>query len=171
MKAVYAYCKYLHIHWKICEFLERRIRTLAKLYLFLQIAWDRFSKNDKEVIHWQSCIFLTVNVKMLHECNNYVYPIINDIIRLRFTDRLLITNECHCNLFCAALLRYFGAWGMWACSLFLSLWNSENTLTKFKNLLLQNHWANFNQTWHKASLCEGDINLFKWRAPPFSKGR
>ena len=38
---------------------------------------------------------------------------------------------------------------------------SENTLTKFKNLLLQNHWANFNQTWHKASLSEGDSNLFK----------
>ena len=36
------------------------------------------------------------------------------------------------------------------------------------HLLLQNHWASFNQTWHKASLCEGD--LFKWRAPPFSKG-
>ena len=24
------------------------------------------------------------------------------------------------------------------------------------HLLLQNHWANFNQTWHKASLGEGD---------------
>ena len=40
-----------------------------------------------------------------------------------------------------------------------------------KNLLLQNHWVNFNQTWHKVSLGEGDLNLFKWRAPPFSKGR
>ena len=39
------------------------------------------------------------------------------------------------------------------------------------HLLLQNHWANFNQTWHKASLGEGDSSLFKWRAPPFSKGR
>ena len=37
----------------------------------------------------------------------------------------------------------------------------SNTLTKFKNLLLQNHWANFNQTWHKASLGEGDSSLFK----------
>ena len=39
------------------------------------------------------------------------------------------------------------------------------------HLLLQNHWANFNQTWHKASLGKGDSSLFKWRAPPFSKGR
>ena len=39
------------------------------------------------------------------------------------------------------------------------------------HLLLQNHWANFNQTCHKASLGEGDSSLFKWRAPPFSKGR
>ena len=29
------------------------------------------------------------------------------------------------------------------------------------NLLLQNHWANFNQTWHKSSLDEGDSSLFK----------
>ena len=27
--------------------------------------------------------------------------------------------------------------------------NSENTLTKLKNLLLQNHWADFNKSWHK----------------------
>ena len=39
------------------------------------------------------------------------------------------------------------------------------------HLLLQNHWANFNQTWHKASLRDGGSSLFKWRAPPFSKGR
>ena len=31
-------------------------------------------------------------------------------------------------------------------------------------LLLQNHWANFNQTWHKESLSEGDSSLIKWRA-------
>ena len=39
------------------------------------------------------------------------------------------------------------------------------------HFLLQNHWANFNQTWHKASLGKGDSSLFKWRAPPFSKGK
>ena len=26
---------------------------------------------------------------------------------------------------------------------------------KFKNILLQNHLVNFNETWHKASLGEG----------------
>ena len=30
-------------------------------------------------------------------------------------------------------------------------------LTTFKNLLVQNHWANFNHTWHKASVDDGDI--------------
>jgi hypothetical protein len=30
-------------------------------------------------------------------------------------------------------------------------------------LLLQNHWANFNQTWHKSSLGEGHSSLFKRR--------
>ena len=32
------------------------------------------------------------------------------------------------------------------------------------HLLLQNHWVNFNQTWHKASLGEGDSSLFYRRA-------
>ena len=39
------------------------------------------------------------------------------------------------------------------------------------HLLLQNHWANFNQTWHKVSLGEGDSSLFKWRATSFPKWR
>ena len=38
-------------------------------------------------------------------------------------------------------------------------------------LLLKNRWANFNQTWHKSSLGEGDSKLLKWRGLPFSKGR
>ena len=29
------------------------------------------------------------------------------------------------------------------------------------HLLLQNHWANFNQIWHKASLGEGDSMFYK----------
>ena len=39
------------------------------------------------------------------------------------------------------------------------------------NLLFQNRRAIIIQTWHKASLGEGGQNLFKWRAPPFSKWR
>ena len=37
-------------------------------------------------------------------------------------------------------------------------------------LFIQNHWANFNQTWHKASLGEGYLSLNKWRARPFRRG-
>jgi hypothetical protein len=36
---------------------------------------------------------------------------------------------------------------------------SENRVESFENLL-QNYWANFNQTWHKSSLEGGDISLF-----------
>ena len=39
----------------------------------------------------------------------------------------------------------------------------------FFKILLQNHWANCNQTCSKASFVEGDLSLFKWRATPFSK--
>ena len=38
----------------------------------------------------------------------------------------------------------------------------------WKKKFLQTRWANFNQTWHKSLLAEGDSNLFKWRAPPFT---
>ena len=40
-------------------------------------------------------------------------------------------------------------------------------ITKFKNHLLQNYFANFNQTQHKASLDEGDSSKFKWKATFF----
>jgi hypothetical protein len=38
-------------------------------------------------------------------------------------------------------------------------------------LLLQNHWANFNQTRHKSSLGGGDSSFFKWRGLPLTKWR
>ena len=31
-------------------------------------------------------------------------------------------------------------------------------------LILQNHWFNFNQTWHKTSLGNWNSSLFKWKA-------
>ena len=37
------------------------------------------------------------------------------------------------------------------------------------HLLLKNHWANFNQSWHKASLVEGDSSLFK-KGPALFQG-
>ena len=37
--------------------------------------------------------------------------------------------------------------------------------------VIQKNEANFNQTWHKAFLGDGDSSLFKWRTLPFSKGR
>ena len=37
--------------------------------------------------------------------------------------------------------------------------------------LLQIYWANFNQTWHKASLDKRNYSLFKWMTtPPFLRG-
>ena len=40
----------------------------------------------------------------------------------------------------------------------------------FKNLFLQNHCANFNQTWHKTSLDEKDLNFFNEGLCLFSRG-
>ena len=35
--------------------------------------------------------------------------------------------------------------------------------------LLQDHWNNFNQTWHSASLGEGNSSLFKWRTMTYNR--
>ena len=51
------------------------------------------------------------------------------------------------------------------CNLSVYTWRVSSS----KAILLQNHWANFNQTWHKASLSNGDSSLFKWRTLPFSR--
>ena len=45
--------------------------------------------------------------------------------------------------------------------------NSENILMKLKIFFsIKNHWANVNQTWHKASLGEEYYSLFKGHAQP-----
>ena len=42
---------------------------------------------------------------------------------------------------------------------------------KFKSILLQNHWADFNQTCHNASLGEGGSSYLNIVPNPISKGR
>ena len=37
---------------------------------------------------------------------------------------------------------------------------NENTFTKFINIFLQNHWAYFNQTWHKSSLRKANSSCY-----------
>ena len=39
----------------------------------------------------------------------------------------------------------------------------QKYIDKIKKKFSKNHGANFNQTWHNASLGEGDSSLFKWR--------
>jgi hypothetical protein len=41
--------------------------------------------------------------------------------------------------------------------------NKKNGVGSFKNLLMKNYWAKFNQTWHKSSLGVGDSSFFKQR--------
>ena len=53
------------------------------------------------------------------------------------------------------------------CGYYLPL---KNTWTTFKNLLLKNHLANFNQTWHRVSLYKRDSNMLKWRVTSSFKG-
>ena len=48
--------------------------------------------------------------------------------------------------------------------------DSETTFKKFKTLLLQNHFANFNQTSHKASLGKENSSFFNKGPRPFPRG-
>jgi hypothetical protein len=44
--------------------------------------------------------------------------------------------------------------------------NHKNRVGSFKNLPLQNHWANFNQTWRKSSLGKGiQVSKMKGYSP------
>ena len=54
----------------------------------------------------------------------------------------------------------------------LSVRSSVRPFVNFSyfRFFFQNHWANFNQTWHKASLIVGDSGLFKGRPCPFLMG-
>ena len=45
------------------------IRSMANVYYFVQLLWNRFSINASEAV--QSDIFLTVNIPMLPNCDNY----------------------------------------------------------------------------------------------------
>ena len=45
-------------------FPESSIRTLSKIYHFLQLVWNGFTMNDREAV--QSDISFTVNIQMLH---------------------------------------------------------------------------------------------------------
>ena len=50
-------------------FSERTIRTIAKIYVnyIMQLVWNLFSMNDREVAQW-----LTVHdIQILHKCDNY----------------------------------------------------------------------------------------------------
>ena len=81
----------------------------------------------------------------------------------------LVNLSSFYRLFLAHLSRRF----KWAFLTKICLFSAIVVVINFSpfHLLLKNHWANFNQTWHKASLGEGDSSLFKWRALPFSNGR
>ena len=65
----------------------------------------------------------------------------------------------------------FTFWAFGSSELFLSEFvRCPSSLFSHFYLLLQNHWTNFNQICHKASLSEEDSSLFRCRAPPHFKG-
>jgi hypothetical protein len=54
-------------------------------------------------------------------------------------------------------------------SVCLSVWRLSVRLLYFR-LLLQNRWANFNQSWHKSSLGKQNSEFYKWRTTPLPQG-
>ena len=86
------------------------------------------------------------------------------------------SDPCHqsvspsvCKLFSSPELKAHGSFVIKICPLsvvvvvVIAVINSS-----YFHLFLQNHWANFNQTWYKAALGAGDSSLFKWSAVSFS---
>ena len=71
LKLIRACCVYVYLHriYWFDFFSVSTIRTMAKVYYFVQLVWNRFSMNGSEAV--QSDIFLTVNIPMLPNCDNY----------------------------------------------------------------------------------------------------
>ena len=51
------------------------------------------------------------------------------------------------------------------------LWNSEKTLTNFKNLLLRNHWANYKKNLTQIIFGRKEFKYVLMKGPRFFKGR
>ena len=88
---------------------------------------------------------------------------------------LFFSKYLHIAIWFLAHLSWKLKWAFWwpvmSClSVCQSVHSSSCKLSHF-HLLLQNHWANFSQTLHKAFLGEGNWSLNKWRDMPFFKGR
>ena len=64
-----------------------------------------------------------------------------------------------CNL-CATSMVFFGR---------IVNFHKTNVRNNKSIQILQNYWANFNQTWQKASFGKGDTSLFKMKGHAFSK--
>ena len=97
-------CVPVHIYRKFLFdfFSARKIRILAKIYYFVH------NLCEIGLAEWQFLI-------------DYACLIITDIW-LWFYFQLPIIYALHCHLLCAAWSSNVGAWGMWACSLFLSFY-------------------------------------------------
>ena len=55
--------------------------------------------------------------------------------------------------------------------LWVKIKNSCEDNKQQTNSIFQNHWANFNQTWHKSTLSKGFSSLYKWRTIRFTSGK
>ena len=98
-------------------YLRKKTRTLAKIYFFVQLVWNRFIMNDREALFDIEC----PNVKQMWQLIDYVYTIITDIW-LRFSVRLPMIYAWHCHSLWAALSSTVGAW---VCELAHSFFHSS----------------------------------------------
>ena len=163
-------------------FSERRIRTFAKMFYFVQIVCTRFSMNYREAIQ-SDIIFSSPELKAKMSFSDHLSSVVCLSVRPS-----VCLSTFHIFIFFSRTTgpistklgtKYPWVKGIQVCSNERprpSQRGDNRELKKInwqllKNLLLQNHWAYFNQFWHKVSLGEWNSCLFKWRATPFSKGR
>ena len=128
--------------------------------IFSTTDWQTYSKElfwsklSVVVVCWYCCIRCFI-ISFLH-----FYLLQNHCLKMKLTWHKTSLSEGDSSLvkWLATPIRK----GRW-------LQNSRNTWTTFKNLLLQNHWANFNQSWHKAYLIKEDSNCSNKRPRPFPR--
>ena len=157
---VFFFCYFIIISlWKrIWPFICTNLHSLHQWMLCAKLCWDGPSSSEEDE-----------NLKSYNDTDfNYMYN--TDRQRTHFDPNCSLEYSAQMSLTWKAFRSLEPKW-----ALLIDTWPLSNVVVVVVNIshfccLLQNHYANFIQTWHKASLGDGNLSLLKWRTKFFFQG-
>ena len=175
------------IAWlKLVQCFWRRFNNIVNDFFFLlfhyylplkkDLAFHLYKLNLHSLHQWMLCAKLSWNgPSSSEEDENLKSYNDSDFNYMYNTDRQRTHFDPNCSLEYSAQMSL--TWKVfrslepkWA--LLIDTWPLSIVVVNISHFccLLQNHYANFIQTWHKASLGDGNLSLLKWRTKFFFQG-